>query len=484
MSSEKSSHRDDTFDSKDVYADKAAGVSPTGQPEPGAQRRATEDLPRVIAELAGEQDPGAADGGAGGEEPAVTDRAVIIGRDGRWVAGWALRFIILVAAGAILLKGIGLFWVALLPAILALIICTVLWPPVKWLRDHKFPSAAATITVILGAFAVFGGVIGGIAPSIAHQVPEMIDRATEGVRRLQEWVQGPPLNVELGEFNGVLDQVTGFVQERGTAIATGVFTGLSSASSAAVTLLVTFVLVFFFLKDGTKFLPWMRTLTGGNAGWHLTEVLSRTWNTLAGFVRAQALVSFVDAIFIGIGLVVLKVPLALALAVVTFFAGFIPIVGAVSAGAISVLLALVSNGTTNALLVLGLIILVQQLEGNVLSPIIQSKAMNLHAAIVLLAVTIGSTLFGIVGAFLAVPVAATLAVWLRYHSEMVALRAGEITVDDIKIATAQGETMTAHEGFTAVRDHLAGLTTRKDAGAGAPATAVKASELLKDAKES
>ena len=147
------------------------------------------------------------------------------------------------------------------------------------------------------------------------------------------------------------------------------------------------------------------------------------------------MVSLVDAIFIGIGLIVLKVPLALVLVVLTFFAGFIPIVGAISAGAISVLIALVSNGVTNAIMVLVLIIAVQQLESHILSPILQSKAMDLHPVIVLLSVTVGGGLFKIIGAFLAVPVAATIAVWIRYHGDLVALRAGEKTTDDIELAT-------------------------------------------------
>ncbi|MDU6479339.1 MAG: AI-2E family transporter, partial [Corynebacterium kroppenstedtii] len=107
------------------------------------------------------------------------------------------------------------------------------------------------------------------------------------------------------------------------------------------------------------------------------------------------------------------------LAVITFMGGFIPIVGAIVAGAVAVLIALVSNGFTTALIVLAIIIAVQQLEGNVLSPILQSKAMNLHPVIVLLSVTVGSNLYGIIGAFLAVPVMATIAVWLRYFSELI-----------------------------------------------------------------
>ncbi|MBC3185792.1 AI-2E family transporter [Corynebacterium sp. zg-331] len=394
-----------------------------------------------------------------------TDRSVILGRDGRWLAGWALRFIILVAAGAILWRGLGLIWVGLLPVILALIVCTVLWPPVAFLRKRRVPAALAVLVTIVGFFAVVIGILSAIAPSVAKQIPELIDRASAGISHVQDWIQGPPLNLDLGEFDGILQELTSMIQSQGSHIASGVFSGLSSASSAVVTLVLTLVLSFFFLKDGPRFLPWLRKHIGPNVGWHLTEVLSRSWNTLAGFVRAQALVSFVDAFFIGLGLVLLKVPLALALAIITFFAGFIPIIGAITAGALAVIIALVSNGLTNALLVLAIIVAVQQLESHILQPIIQSKAMNLHAAVVLLSVTVGSALFGIVGAFLAVPVAAVFAVWFRYHSEIVALRAGEITINDIHIATAQGEALTASEGVSAVRQRLSRLTRRGEAAA-------------------
>ena len=172
-------------------------------------------------------------------------------------------------------------------------------------------------------------------------------------------------------------------------------------ASIGTSLLLMLVLSFFFLKDGDRFLPWLRKYTGVKVGWHLTEVLMRSWNTLSGFIRTQAIVSMVDAVFIGLGLVILGVPLAPVLAVLTFFGGFIPIIGAFTAGALAVIVALVSGGLTKALLALGLVILVQQIEGNVLQPILQSRSMGLHAAIVLLAVAVGGTLFGIIGAFLA-----------------------------------------------------------------------------------
>ncbi|MDO5097490.1 MAG: AI-2E family transporter [Corynebacterium sp.] len=401
-------------------------------------------------------------------EPNVahTDRAVILGRDGRWAAGWALRFIIMVVAGYLLWRGFGAIWTALLPVLLALLVSTVMWPPVRWLRNRGVPAALAVILVIVGFFAILAGIISAMAPRVAGQSKDLVQKATEGIEKLQEWVQGPPLNLDLDQFDNVIKEIQGFVQNRSSDIASGVFTGLSTATSVVVTLVLMLILTFFFLKDGTRFLPMIRKATGPNVGWHLTELLTRVWNTLAGFIRAQAIVSLVDAIFIGIGLIILNVPLALVLAVITFFAGFIPIVGAFTAGALAVVIALVSNGPTNALLVVGLIILVQQLEGNVLQPMLQSRAMNLHAAIVLLSVTLGSTIFGVVGAFLAVPVAATLAVLVRYHQELVALRAGEITIDDIEMATTLENTtsVTANDAFKIFTDRLAKLGFKQPGG--------------------
>lgn len=391
------------------------------------------------------------------------DRAEVLGQDARWAAGWALRFIIVVIATLFLWKGLAAVWVGLLPVMLAILVCTVLWPPVAWLRARKVPPALAVIIVILGFFAIIGGVFTAIAPSVASQSQDLVDRASEGIDRILQWLQGEPLNLDTSTFNEYIDKATQWAQGQSSNIASGVYSGVSVAGSILVTLVLMLVLSFFFLKDGTKFLPMVRRMTGPNVGWHISEALTRVWNTLGGFIRTQAIVSLVDAVFIGIGLVLLNVPLALAIAVLTFFGGFIPIIGAFTAGTIAVVVALVSNGVTNALLVLALIILVQQIEGNVLQPILQSRAMNLHAAVVLLSVTVGSTLFGIIGAFLAVPVAATIAVLIRYHSELVALRAGEITLDDMEMATTGGnnQAATPQEAWGSFMDRLNRLSLRK-----------------------
>lgn len=342
----------------------------------------------------------------------------------------AVQFVAVVAALWVLGWVVGKAWVIVLPVVLALIVCTVLWPPVRWLRGKGVPPAAAVLLVLLLAVGVVAGLVAAVAPAIFEQSVELADQAQAGVVQVRNWLDGPPLNVSEAQLNSGVGAINDWLNSSSTQIASGLFTGVGAAASALITLFTAIVVTFFLLKDGPDFVPWLRRSVGMPAAPHLAEVLSRCWSTLGGFIRTQALVSLVDAVLIGVGLVILGVPLAYALAIVTFIGGFVPIVGAFVAGGLAVLIALVSNGPVNALIVLGLILAVQQLEGNVLQPWLQAKSMKLHAVIVLLAVTLGSTIFGVIGAFLAVPVAATGAVIIRYYGEQVGMRAGETPPED------------------------------------------------------
>lgn len=367
------------------------------------------------------------------------DRSLVIAEGLREFASWCLRLLIIAAATYVVWFIGKQVWQGLLPVALAIIVSSVLWAPTKQLRRMGLPPGIAALVTVLSTLAVFGAIIAAMAPSIGRQSQTLYLQTYEMLLQAQLTLQGPPFNLDYEDLNDLFSNAVTWLQDQSGKIATEVFSGLGTMSVVVVTLGVVLVLTFFFLKDGDRFLPWLRGITGERAGLHLTELLSRMWQTLSGFIRAQAAVSLVDAVFIGTGLLIIGVPMALALATLTFFAGFIPIVGAFVAGALAVLIALVSLGVTKALIVLVLVVAVQQLEGNVLSPMLQSKAMNLHPVIVLVSVTIGGSLFGIMGAFLAVPVAAMIAVFFRYLNDIIALRAGEKTTDEIEFATQDQE---------------------------------------------
>lgn len=374
------------------------------------------------------------------ERPPVTpvDRSAVIGAGVQATARWSARLLIIGVAVAAGLWLLGQFWVAVFPVLLALLFSSVLWPLVGWARRHGWPSTLAAAAAVIGLLVVIAGVLTLVVRPTVRQAGDLGTSAARGIQQLRDWLARSPLAVDDQQITDATSQLVERVQRSAEQIAAGVFSGVSAITSGVVTFVLVVVLSFLILKDGASFLPWLRRQTGPAMGTHLTELLARVWLTLGRYIRVQALVSFVDAVLIGIGLLILQVPLAPALAVLTFFAGFIPIVGAVVAGSVAALVALVSNGPATALFVVALVIVVQQIESNVLQPVLQGRSLQLHAAVVLLSVTVGGTLFGIAGAFLAVPVVAIVATVLRYLAEQTALRSGEVHADQVATVTAEG----------------------------------------------
>jgi len=336
------------------------------------------------------------------------------------VATLSLRFLLVCAALVVLWYIAGQLWVVLLPILLGLLLATVLWPPVAFLRGKGAPPALAAALVLLLSVLLLLGIVGGLAPQVTSQTEELADQVTAGLGQVQGYVTGPPFNLGEAQVGRTVDNAISSLQENAQNIATRVLSGAAAAGSLLVTGLLALVLCFFYLKDGPKFLPWLSGLVGPRAAPHVSALSQRSWVTLSGFIKAQAAVGLVDAIFIGVGLAVLSVPLALPLAVLVFFGAFIPIIGAVFTGALAALVALVTNGPTTALIVIALVLVVQQLEGNVLQPILVGRTLALHPALVIIAVTAGGTLAGITGAFLAVPVVAVGAVAVRYARQQLA----------------------------------------------------------------
>ncbi|MFC9679904.1 AI-2E family transporter [Streptomyces sp. NPDC056948] len=312
---------------------------------------------------------------------------------------------------------LGRMWSVVWPLVVGLLLTTLTWPAARSLRRRGWPPALAASLVTVLFLLVAVGVVALIAVPVASQSGELTDGVVEGIQRLREWAAGPPLNIGDAQINKAFDSAVARAQEGVGSMVGTVVTGVSTVVSGVVTAVLALFLMFFFLKDGPKFLPWLSRQLPGRFATDVPIVFARGWATLGSFVRSQAAVGLLDAVLIGLGLWILGVPLVLPLAVLTFVSAFVPIIGALFAGFVAVLIALVSNGLTDALMVLAIIVVVQQLEGNVFQPMIQSRGLGLHAAVVLLAVTLGGSLAGIVGSLLAVPIAALIAVVWNYVRE-------------------------------------------------------------------
>ena len=323
-------------------------------------------------------------------------------RVGLWSA-----FLLLTIAGALaILWLIVRLKIIFIPVFVALLITTLLAPLVSYLRERGWPALLATWTVILSSLLVLSGIVALLIPQFTGQFDEMKDRATEGFDDVVIWLGEGPLSISEQEIDSYLEQVTQRIQENSDKITGGILTSLTVTFEFIAGILLVFVLVFFFLKDGQQIWDWFKRQAARRNREHLDEMGRRAWSTLTGYVRGTALVALVDAVLIGVALLMVGNPLWIPLSVITFFGAFFPIVGAVVAGAIAALVTLVTNGVSDALIITGVIVLIQQIEGDVLQPVVMGKAVRLHPIVILIVLTGGAVLGGIAGAFVAVPAAA------------------------------------------------------------------------------
>jgi putative heme transporter len=295
------------------------------------------------------------------------------------------------------------------PLVLALFPAALLMPVAKFLKRVGLPAALAALLTLFGSIGLIVGLGWALSPIVANQAPELIDSVGEGLGQLEGWLQDGPLELEFEGFEALLDEAQEHLTERGGEFAGGALATAVAVVEGFTAFLLLLVALFFYLKDdGRLSRGVIRTLPEAARG-HTREIFDRMWTTTGSYFRGQILVALVDAVFIGLGLWILGIPLALPLAVLVFFGGLFPIVGAVVTGSVAVLVALADAGVVPALLVAGLVLAVQQAESNILEPLILSKVIRLHPLVVLGSITAGAILLGILGAFLAVPVAASIA---------------------------------------------------------------------------
>jgi len=324
-----------------------------------------------------------------------------------------LRVIIVVGGIVLLALFAKRMMVVVIPVIIALLLATLLAPLARWLRSRGTrPALAAALSVLL-ALVVFLGLWGLVIPPFVSQVPDVVENVQQGAGQVADAAR--PLGLSDRETQDAIrkarDQLQGR-QAAGTLLSGAI---LLVQWAAAVILIL--VLTFFFLKDGAQLRDWTVALFAERRRGPLREIFDRAWGALATYVQGVFLVATLDAVLIGIVLVAVGVPIALPLIVLTFIAAFFPIVGSVLAGAAAVLVALVSGGAVDALIVLIAIVAIQQLEGNVFYPLVVGKQLKLHPVAILLALTAGGVLAGVAGAFLAIPVAAVTSAVLDFTRE-------------------------------------------------------------------
>ncbi|GGI43779.1 putative PurR-regulated permease PerM [Agromyces flavus] len=333
--------------------------------------------------------------GAGG--PIWNDRL------GRWSIR-SLQLTLLVIIAAIGIWALLQVKVLVIPVLVAVILAAAASPLIVWLRRHGFPAMLAAWVTLVGGIIVLGGIITAIVFAVRSQWDELADSATQGFDDLLGWVEQLPIPIEQQQIDDARNSIIDFITS--AEFGQTALTGVSRATEFITGLLLMLVVLFFFLKDGDRIWAFFLRPYRGERLERGRRIGVTSVKVLGGYIRGTAIVAFVDAFFIGLGLVILQVPLALPLAVIVFLTSFIPIVGATLAGILAALVALVANGPVVALIVVAIVIVVNQLEGDLLQPVVMAQSLKLHPLVILIALTAGTLLAGVAGAVLAVPLTA------------------------------------------------------------------------------
>lgn len=318
-------------------------------------------------------------------------------------AGWTWRLLLFLLGAVVLLWLLRRFELIVIPLAVALILSALFLPAVDALNRLKVPRGLAVTMVLLGGLGVLGGLLTFVGARMIDGLPELFQQITVSIDSLRRWLTDGPLALSERQIDSFVNSAIAALQDQQARLTTGV---LSTASTTTQFLGGVFIAVFAlasFLHGGRHLYRSVTTVFPASVRDRVRDAGTAGFKALTSFIRATFVVAFVDAVGIGLGLVIMGIPLALPLSALVFLGAFIPFVGAVVTGFLAVLVAFLAKGWLFAVLALALVLAVQQLEGNVLQPLIMGKAVKLHPLAVLVALTAGAVVAGVAGVLLAVP---------------------------------------------------------------------------------
>ncbi len=321
-------------------------------------------------------------------------------------AAFSWRYLLVITAIVVTFYAVAAVKVVMIPLVLAFFLTAILNPPVQWLKNRGWSPMAATMATIGMVIPVFVGFVMLLVPSFAEGMEPLGRDFQAASESFIEWLGEGPFQLSEFEIEGYIDEVVQTFRDNLGGLASGIVGGAAIAIEVLTGTVLLFLATFFYLKDGDRAYAAFLRRVSDPSRWE--AALSIAWKTLGAYVRGLAFVGLVDAVFIGIGLTLVGAPLVLPLAVLVFFGGFFPIVGAFLSGLLAVSVVFVNQGLTKALIVLAIVVAVQQVEGNLLHPVIFRRVLSLHPLVILMSIAAGGVAFGILGAFLAVPLTAVV----------------------------------------------------------------------------
>ena len=344
--------------------------------------------------------------------PVSTDRTITTEADEtvplglRITAAYSWRILLIAAVVA------GFIWIVIqlkllvIPLLVGILITALLWPAFEWMLRHRVPRWLAVVVSIVGAIAIVGVLMTLVVWQVRTQLGDVQERSTAAVEQFRQFLLDGPLHLSEKQIQGYIDQGVEFLNEQAQLLWNGALAVGTTAAHVVTGAVLSLFILICLLADGGGIWNWTLRLFPRAARPAADGAARNGWATVVNYARTQLFVAAIDAVGIGLGALLLGVPLAIPVAVLVFLGSFVPIVGAVVTGAIAVLLALVYNGPWIALAMLAVVLAVQQFEGHVLQPILMGSAVKVHPLAVVLVVAGGSMVGGIPGALFAVPLAA------------------------------------------------------------------------------
>lgn len=346
----------------------------------------------------------------------------------RRAAAWSWRLLVILAAAVVVFEGLRMFGLVVVPVALALIVTSMLLPSVDFLDRYGAARGGAVAFVMLLGLTVLVGILSFVISQFVDGLPGLVEQVTNSIDNLRNWLIGGPIHLSRDQINNAGDSVIKSLNEHQAQLTSGALSTAGTIAELVTAALLTLFTVIFFLLGGRNIWEFVTRAVPAPSRSRVREAGVAGFHSLAGYARATFLVAFVDAAGIGIGLAIMGIPLALPLASLVFLGAFIPVVGALVSGFLAVIVALLAKGFIFAAITLGLIVAVMQLEAHVLQPLLMGRAVSLHPLAVVLGITAGGVLAGIIGALLAVPIIAFLNSFVRV---LAASDAGE-RIDELK----------------------------------------------------
>ncbi len=326
----------------------------------------------------------------------------------RKTAAWSWRLLVILAAAIALLWVIEKLEVIIVPVLLALMMSALLVPVVDWMDRGRLPRGAAVALVLLGGFAILGGILTFVITQFVYGLPDLTEQVTRSIDSTRRWLIEGPLHLRAEQIDNAGNAAIQALHNNQAKLTSGALSTAATLTEVVTAAVLVLFTLIFFLYGGRNIWQYVTKIFPVDVRERVREAGHAGYGSLIGYVRATFLVALTDAAGVGTGLAIMGIPLALPLASLVFLGAFIPLVGAVIAGFLAVVVALLAKGIVYALLTLGLLIAVNQLEAHLLQPLVMGRAVSIHPLAVVLAISTGGVLAGIVGALLAVPTVAFL----------------------------------------------------------------------------